>query len=61
MRLLQIDQPGRPEAARFIDLVNRTVVDLWNTGDYMKIYDKWFGKDTKYYLPLTWKMETWPY
>ncbi|HEU6437859.1 MAG TPA: ABC transporter substrate-binding protein [Nitratidesulfovibrio sp.] len=47
--------------SKFRDLVNRTLVDLWNTGEYVKIYDKWFGKDTKYYLPLTWKMETWPY
>ena len=59
------DEPyglGLPENdSDFRDLVNRTLVDLWNTGDYLKIYNKWFGQDTNYYLPLNWKMETWPY
>jgi polar amino acid transport system substrate-binding protein len=59
------DEPyglGLPENdSDFRDLVNRTLVDLWNTGEYLKIYKKWFGQDTNYYLPLNWKMETWPY
>ena len=33
---------------------------LWNTGEYKKLYDKWFGPNTKYYLPTTWEMEIWP-
>jgi len=53
---------GLPENdSDFRDLVNRTLVDLWNTGEYLKIYNKWFGPDSKYYLPLSWKMEIWPY
>ncbi|MFW6243804.1 MAG: ABC transporter substrate-binding protein [Desulfovibrionales bacterium] len=53
---------GVPEDdSKFRDLVNRVLVDLWNSGEYHEIYNKWFGPDTKYYLPLTWEMETWPY
>ncbi|WP_439951213.1 ABC transporter substrate-binding protein [Desulfoplanes formicivorans] len=53
---------GLPENdSDFRDLVNRTLVDLWNSGEYQKIYNKWFGPDSKYYLPLNWKMEIWPY
>ncbi|WP_462323406.1 ABC transporter substrate-binding protein [Desulfoplanes sp.] len=53
---------GLPENdSDFRDLVNRTLVDLWNSGEYLNIYKKWFGPDSKYYLPLNWKMEIWPY
>ncbi len=53
---------GVPENdSDFRDAVNRTLVDLWNSGEYLKIYNKWFGPDSKYYLPLNWKMEIWPY
>jgi polar amino acid transport system substrate-binding protein len=53
---------GLPENdSDFRDLVNRTLVDLWNSGEYMNIYNKWFGPDSKYYLPLNWEMEIWPY
>jgi len=52
---------GVPEnESDFRDFVNQTLMDLWKTGEYQKIYDKWFGKDTNYYLPLEWKMELWP-
>ena len=44
----------------FRDLINKTLNDLWRSGEYQKIYNKWFGKDTNYYLPLTWQMELWP-
>ncbi len=53
---------GLPENdSDFRDFVNRALVDMWNSGEYQKIYNKWFGPQTKYYLPLTWKMEVWPY
>ena len=42
------------------DYVNAALMDMWEKGEYQKIYEKWFGKDTKDYLPLTWKMELWP-
>jgi polar amino acid transport system substrate-binding protein len=44
----------------FRDLINKTLNDLWRSGEYQKIYNKWFGKDSNYYLPLTWQMELWP-
>lgn len=46
--------------SKFRDLVNKSLAEMWKSGAYKKSYDKWFGKDTKYYIPLTWKMEVWP-
>ncbi|MFW5837250.1 MAG: ABC transporter substrate-binding protein [Desulfovibrionaceae bacterium] len=58
------DEPyglGVPEDdSDFRDMVNAALMDMWRSGEYKKIYDKWFGKDTNYYLPLNWEMETWP-
>jgi len=42
------------------DFVNLALMDMWEKGEYQQIYNKWFGKGTKDYLPLTWKMELWP-
>ena len=42
------------------DAVNFALMELWTEGKYQQIYNKWFGKDTKYYIPLTWTMELWP-
>ncbi|WP_243362139.1 ABC transporter substrate-binding protein [Fundidesulfovibrio terrae] len=46
--------------SKFRDAVNFALMEMWTTGEYQKIYDKWFGKDTKFYIPLTWTMELWP-
>lgn len=52
---------GLPEnESNFRDFVNGALMKMWRSGDYQKIYNKWFGKDTNYYLPLTWQMELWP-
>ena len=52
---------GLPEnESNFRDFVNGALMELWRSGDYMKLYNKWFGPDTRFYLPLTWKMELWP-
>lgn len=52
---------GVPENdSKFRDFVNKSLIEMWNSGEYLKTYNKWFGKDTKYYIPLTWTMETWP-
>ncbi len=52
---------GLPENdSDFRDFVNTTLMDLWTSGEYKKIYDKWFGEKTKDYIPLTWTMELWP-
>jgi polar amino acid transport system substrate-binding protein len=42
------------------DFINKTLMEMWNSGDYKKLYDKWFGPNTKFYIPLEWKMEIWP-
>jgi polar amino acid transport system substrate-binding protein len=42
------------------DFVNLALMDMWEKGEYQQLYDKWFGKGKKDYLPLTWKMELWP-
>lgn len=53
---------GVPENdSDFRDFVNRSLAEMWVSGEYKKIYEKWFGKDTKYYLPLDWQMELWPF
>ncbi|HCR13310.1 ABC transporter substrate-binding protein [Solidesulfovibrio sp.] len=52
---------GLPENdSDFRDFVNMALMNMWETGEYQKIYEKWFGKGKKDYLPLTWKMELWP-
>jgi polar amino acid transport system substrate-binding protein len=50
----------RENDSNFRDVVNRSLIEMWNDGTYKKIYDKWLGPDTKYYMPLTWQMETFP-
>lgn len=53
---------GLPENdSDFRDFVNHCLADMWNSGEYKKIYDKWFGLKTIYSLPLNWDMEIWPY
>lgn len=46
--------------SKFRDFVNITLMEMWESGEYKKVYEKWFGKDTKNYSPLTWTMELWP-
>ena len=50
----------RENDSNFRDFVNRCLIEMWNDGTYKKIYNKWLGPDTKYYMPLTWEMETFP-
>ncbi|MCX5816671.1 MAG: transporter substrate-binding domain-containing protein [Proteobacteria bacterium] len=40
--------------------VNLAIQDVWKDGTYKKIYDKWFGANTKYCLPMKGKIEPWP-
>lgn len=42
------------------DAVNFAIQDMWKDGTYMDIYNKWYGPDTPYYLPMTEKIEMWP-
>ncbi|NJB67789.1 polar amino acid transport system substrate-binding protein [Desulfobaculum xiamenense] len=58
------DEPyglGLPENdSDFRDFVNKSLAQMWLSGEYMTVYNKWFGPDTNYYLPTSWKMEIWP-
>jgi polar amino acid transport system substrate-binding protein len=58
------DEPyglGVPEnESNFRDFVNKSLAEMWESGEYQELYNKWFGPDTKYYLPLEWEMEVWP-
>ncbi len=52
---------GLPENdSDFRDFVNVTLMEMWKSGEYQKLYDKWFGEKTNFYIPLTWTMEIWP-
>ncbi len=44
----------------FRDFVNKALAETWTSGHYLTLYEKWFGPDTDYYIPLTWEMEIWP-
>ena len=58
------DEPygiGIPEnQSDWRDAINFAIQDMWRDGNYMKIYNKWYGLDTPYYFPMTEKIETWP-
>lgn len=54
--LLQNDSKWR-------DFVNNCLIEMWNNGEWLKIYNRWFGPGTKYEYPLEeldFKMSTWP-
>lgn len=42
------------------DAVNFALMDMWRSGKYQEMYTRWFGPDTKFHIPLQWKMELWP-
>ncbi len=44
----------------FRDAVNLAIMDMWETGYYQEVYEKWFGPDTKYPIPLGGEVEIWP-
>ncbi len=50
----------RENESNLRDFVNKSLMEMWNDGTYKKIYDKWLGPKTKFYMPLTWEMETIP-
>jgi len=58
------DEPyglGLPENdSDFRDFINLTLDRMWVSGEYMTIYNLWFGPHTKFYLPTSWKMEVLP-
>ena len=42
------------------DAVNFALMDMWRTGKFQETYNKWFGPNTSFHIPLTWQMELWP-
>lgn len=46
--------------SKFRNFVNAALIDIWRSGEYAKIYEKWMGPKTKYAIPLLWKMDIWP-
>lgn len=46
--------------SKFRDFLNFSLMELWESGQYEKLYNKWLGKDTKYYIPMEGKLEVWP-
>lgn len=42
------------------DWLNIALMEIWESGKYEEIYDKWLGPDTIYNLPLAFEMELWP-
>lgn len=53
---------GLPENdSDFRDFINRVLADMWNSGEYQKIYRKWFKEGTNARLLLDCEMRIWPY
>jgi polar amino acid transport system substrate-binding protein len=46
--------------SKFRNFVNNALIEMWRSGEYAKIYEKWMGPKTRYSIPLRWKMELWP-
>lgn len=44
----------------FRDAVNQALAELWTSGEYDKIHEKWFGPQSPYHAPLEWSMTVWP-
>ncbi|NQV18305.1 MAG: transporter substrate-binding domain-containing protein [Armatimonadetes bacterium] len=42
------------------DAVNFAIQDIWNDGTYLNIYNKWYGPDSSFYLPMSKQIEIWP-
>lgn len=45
------------------DFVNECLIEMWGSGEWFRIYNKWFGPGTQYEYPfekLDFKMLTWP-
>ncbi|SKA77854.1 amino acid ABC transporter substrate-binding protein, PAAT family [Paucidesulfovibrio gracilis DSM 16080] len=52
---------GLPEDdSAWRDAINFALQDMWQDGTYKKIYDKWYGPESKWAFPLTDEIELWP-
>jgi len=51
---------GLPENdSAFRDQINMTLAELWSSGEYQRIFTRWFGAGTGYEMDLDWEMEIW--
>jgi polar amino acid transport system substrate-binding protein len=51
----------RENDSEWRDFINFTLMKMYKEGEWEKIYNKWLGPDTNYYLPPTgWGIELWP-
>jgi polar amino acid transport system substrate-binding protein len=46
--------------SRFRDAINLALARMASSGEYDRIYSKWFGPQTRHHLPRDWEMEAWP-
>ncbi|MBU0504042.1 MAG: ABC transporter substrate-binding protein [Candidatus Omnitrophota bacterium] len=49
--------------SRWRDFVNECLIEMWNSGEWLRIYNRWFGPGTKYeysFEQLDFEMCTWP-
>jgi polar amino acid transport system substrate-binding protein len=42
------------------DTVNKALAAMWLSGDYQRIYGKWFGPESGHPLPLDFEIPVWP-
>ncbi len=49
-----------PDDSRWKELVDFSLIDLYTSGEYMEIFDTWFGKDSPTRLQFGFEMEFWP-
>ncbi len=51
---------GLPENdSNFRDQVNKALMDMWTSGEFEKVYSRWFGSDADFPVPLDWEMQLW--
>jgi ABC-type amino acid transport substrate-binding protein len=49
-----------PDDGAWRVVIDRALMELWESGTFGEIYGRWFGKDSPTPLPLTLTMEIWP-
>ncbi|MBO8126642.1 MAG: ABC transporter substrate-binding protein [Firmicutes bacterium] len=50
----------RENDSDFRDAINFALMEMWETGVYKKVYNKWFGPNSDYPIPLGGEIEVWP-
>lgn len=49
-----------PGDSKWKELIDFSLIDLYNSGEYMEIFDVWFGNDAPTRLQFGFEMELWP-